>query len=205
MFGVGHDHRDPLVENVPHRNPIRSRALHDDRRACMGQQPLQTPVQLLYGGAEGLRLLHRFDLDRTGQDGYRDLALADVDTGTALQKLSHASSCSAERRSQRNTHELCFSGSRAPSSGSLSASRTSLTSGVGPPHRTSAFPGLRAPESTRLHPPLASIFMASGVNRTCGFDNFDNTLRRPAKISSRRNPASEPGIELTPYSGIFYV
>ena len=37
------------------------------------------------------------------------------------------------------------------------------------------------------------------------FDNFDNTLRRPAKISSRRNPASEPGIELTLYSGIFYV
>jgi hypothetical protein len=38
----------------------------------------------LYGGAEGLRLLRRFDLDRTGQDGYRDLSLADIDTGTAL-------------------------------------------------------------------------------------------------------------------------
>ena len=110
MFGVSHNHRDSLVENIPHRNPVSSRALHNDRGAVVSQQPLQTAVQLLYGGAEGSHLWDRFDLDRPRQDGYCHLTLADIDTGTAFQKLFHTNSCSAERRSQRNINELCLSG-----------------------------------------------------------------------------------------------
>src|SRR6266852_4155464 len=131
MFGVGHDDCDLLVENVPHRNPISSRALHNHRGAVADQQPLQTAAQLLYGGAEGSRLLHRFDLGRPGQDGYCNLALADIDTSATLMNFASRAS-------------------RAPSLGSLSAGRTSLTSGVKPPHRTSVFPGLRAQESTPI-------------------------------------------------------
>ena len=59
---------------------------------------------------ENRRSWDRFDLDRPGQDGYCHLTLADIDTGTALQKLFHTNSCSAERRSQRNINELCLSG-----------------------------------------------------------------------------------------------
>jgi hypothetical protein len=63
--------------------------------------------------------------------------------------------------------------SRAPSLGSLSASRTSFISGVKPPHRASAFPELRVQS---LHRALGNPFSWPKVN--LGSCRFHNALRR---------------------------
>lgn len=53
-FGVRHNHRDSLVENVPHRNPISSCALHNDREAVVSQQPVQTAAHKVCTGHSGI-------------------------------------------------------------------------------------------------------------------------------------------------------